>query len=88
VEERLPRLVIHYPDGHLSDGVGWVSLGKWSRTIDSYHQSQFDDQAFVPTEGAKVLMRDADGDLSDEVGVLHWDENTGWSLKVDPWIQS
>jgi hypothetical protein len=33
-------------------------------------------------------MRDADGDLSDEVGILHWSENTGWSLKLDPWGQS
>jgi hypothetical protein len=89
--EGLPRLIVHYPDGVLSEGVGWVSLGsKWGdrRTTDSYYQDQFDEQGFVPAEGAKILMRDGDGDMADEVGVLHWDDTAGWSLKVDPWTQS
>jgi hypothetical protein len=89
--ERLPRLIVHYPDGVLSDGVCWVSLGSRSgdrRTTDRYYQNQFDDQGFVPVEGANILMRDREGDLSDEVGVLHWNEGVGWSLKLDPWTQS
>lgn len=65
-----------------------MSLGKWTHSIDSYYQGQFEHQGFVPTEGAKVLMREGDGDMSDEVGVLHWSEDKGWSLKVDPWVQS
>jgi len=87
--EPLPRLIIHYPDGVLSDGVCWVSLGskEGSRT-DSFYQDQFDSQGFVPTQGAKVLMRDADGDMSDEVGIMGWNESTGWSLVVDPLTQN
>ena len=87
--EPLPRLIIHYPDGVLADGVCWVSLGsRNSSRTDAFYQEQFDGQGFVPTEGAKVLMRDADGDMSDEVGIMHWSESTGWSLVVDPWTQN
>ena len=33
-------------------------------------------------------MRDADGDMFDEVGIMRWSESTWWSLVVDPWTQN
>jgi len=81
VSARLPRLIIHYPDGVLDpeNRVCWVNLGlKWQRPVtDSYYQEQFVSQEYNPVEGDKIPMRDADGDLPDEVGVLLWDQSAG-----------
>jgi hypothetical protein len=85
--QHLPHIVIDYNDGLLGDGVGWVWLGSKRgdrRVTQSFYQQQFDNQNFEPLEGSKVLMRDADGDLPDAVGVLHWSESRGWVIDYDP----